>query len=143
MVELRGFKQKLGNILFHRNIFFPGSPLDEKILEKYFQRLIQYAPQLLQAYPTPLTVFAESLLDKGYQLSIPAISCTAEPLLEYQREIIEAAFGVKAFNWYGAREAGRIATECERHNGMHINLIVYTLKPTIPAMEMQAWELCC
>lgn len=121
MIELKGFKQKLINTLVHRNTFLAGSPLDDEIMERYYQRLKQLSPKLLQAYPTPLEIFAQFLDDKNYHLNIPAISSTAEPLLDHQKPLIEKVFGSKPFNWYGAREAGRIASECRQHNGMHIN----------------------
>jgi len=121
MIELKGIKQKFVNALVHRHAFFAGSPLDEQIMEKYYRLLKKLSPQLLQAYPTPLEIFTQFLADKGYQLKIPAISSTAEPLLDHQIKLIEKVFGNRPFNWYGAREAGRIATECREHKGMHVN----------------------
>ncbi len=121
MIELKGIKQKLVNYIVHRNTFFAGSPLDEVIMEKYYRRMKELSPKLLQAYPTPLEIFTQFLADKGYRLNIPSVSSTAEPLLEHQIKLIEKVFGNRPFNWYGAREAGRIASECHLHNGMHIN----------------------
>lgn len=121
MIELKGFKQKLLNTLVHRNLFLAGSPLDDLIMEKYYQMLKVLSPKLLQAYPGPLEIFSQFLLDNGYHLDIPAVSSTAEPLYDRQSRLIEKVFGGKPFNWYGAREAGRIASECKEHDGMHIN----------------------
>jgi phenylacetate-CoA ligase len=121
MIDLKGLKQKILNTLVHRNLFLAGSPLDELIMEKYYQKLKALSPKLLQAYPGPLEIFAQFLIDNGYHLDIPAISTTAEPLYDHQSRLIEKVFGGKPFNWYGAREAGRIASECKEHNGMHIN----------------------
>ncbi len=119
--DFESLKQKLSNLLIHRCIFLPGTPLDDQIMESYYQKLKIFKPQLLQAYPTPLDIFADFLKRKSYSLSIPAVSCTAEPLLEQQNKTITEVFGEPPYNWYGAREAGRIATECHAHNGMHIN----------------------
>ena len=38
-----------------------------------------------------------------------------------QVDIIQRAFGLTPFNWYGSRECGRIATECHVHRGLHVN----------------------
>lgn len=114
-------KQKLSNILIRRCIFLPGTPLDDQIMEGYYHKLRIFKPILLQSYPAPLDVFADFLERKSYHLTIPAISCTAEPLMEKQKKTIAKVFGKVPCNWYGAREAGRIATECHVHDGMHIN----------------------
>lgn len=121
MITMNGFKQKLINKLVHRNVFLPGSPLDDDIMEKYFQILKKKQPVVLQAYPNPLEILAKYLERNGYVLNIPVVSCTAEPLLEHQRKLFENVFGCNVYNWYGAREAGRISTECAYHDGMHIN----------------------
>lgn len=121
MIELKGLKQKLSNMLVHRNLFLAGSPLDDQIMECYYQKIRSISPKLLQAYPTPLEIFATFLAAKNYKLNIPAVTCTAEPLYKRQSQLFEQVFGAKPYNWYGAREAGRIASECKEHNGMHIN----------------------
>ena len=38
-----------------------------------------------------------------------------------QREFLEETFGGKVFNRYGCREISLLASECERHTGMHVN----------------------
>jgi phenylacetate-CoA ligase len=104
-----------------RSLFMPASPLDEATMSRYYKALKRWKPVFLQAYPTPLAIFADYLVENNLSLAIPAISVTAEPLLPVHRDKISTAFGTVPYNWYGAREAGRIATECKRHQGMHIN----------------------
>jgi phenylacetate-CoA ligase len=36
--------------------------------------------------------------------------------------VIEEAFGCKVFDRYGSEEVALIASECERHEGMHLNI---------------------
>lgn len=120
-IGTKTFKQKLLSLLIRRCMYLPGSPLDDDIMENYYQKLRRFKPFLLQSYPTPLDIFSDFLKRKSYSLTIPAISCTAEPLLEQQKNTIIETFGQTPCNWYGAREAGRIATECQHHDGMHIN----------------------
>lgn len=114
-------KARLKNALIDQKLFLPSSPLNEEVFAQYYLTLKQYKPAALQAYPTPLSLFAQYLINNNLSLNIPAISCTAEPLLDHQREIITQAFGVTPHNWYGSREAGRVATECNQHQGMHLN----------------------
>ena len=46
----------------------------------------------------------------------------AEALHDFHRPLIEAAFpGAQVFNTYGCREFMLIASECEHHDGLHVN----------------------
>jgi len=119
--EETGLKQRLLNRMLYRREMLFVEGFDDEAMQGYYERLSRVSPVLLQAYSTPLFLFSGFLLDHGLRLSIPAVSSTAEPLLPRQREVVEEAFGVRVYDWYGAREAGRIATECSEHNGRHIN----------------------
>lgn len=115
------WKSRVLNSVVTRNKFLASGPLDDKILGDYYEMLHDWKPSYLQAYPTALAILAEFLLRNRLSLRIPRVSVTAEPLLPSQAAVITEAFGHRPFNWYGAREAGRIATECQYHAGMHVN----------------------
>lgn len=118
-----------------RRLFLPSDRLDPATLDRYVERLRAFQPRLLQAYPTPLELLARHMIARGIKLDVPAISCTAEPLLDYQRDVIRQAFSVNPIEWYGAREAGRLAAECQAHAGMHINawgLLIETGAAALP-----------
>jgi len=114
-------KDKIKQVLFGRVIYLPSSYLNEEVMWNYYYSLMSFKADVLQAYPTPLYIFSEFLEKNNLKLKIRNINVAAEYLYPYQREKIESVFGVKIFNWYGARELGHIATECKYHNGMHIN----------------------
>jgi len=114
-------KNRIRQCLCGRTLFLPSSYLNDDIMWSYYKKLIEFRPKILQAYPTPLHIFADFLERNKLELSIKNINVAAEHLYEHQRQKIEAVFGTKIFNWYGAREIGHIATECSEHNGMHIN----------------------
>ncbi len=118
--QASSLKNKIRNA-FSNVLFLRSTPLDETTFLDYYQRLKTFSPRHLQAYATPLSMFADFLLDRGLELKIPSISVTAEPLLAAAADRIEQAFGSRPYNWYGARELGRIATECSCRKGMHIN----------------------
>jgi phenylacetate-CoA ligase len=50
-----------------------------------------------------------------------AVITSAETLLDYMRKTIEEAFGCPVFDFYGSREIGSLAGECEEHSGYHIS----------------------
>jgi len=118
----QSFGMRLRNYTYQRSLMLPSSPLDDKIMEDYYVKLNDWKPEFLQAYPTPLYEFCLYL--KKNKLKMPYLksaSVTAEPLLSYHRFTIEEVLGFRIFNWYGSRELGRVASECEIHNGLHIN----------------------
>jgi phenylacetate-CoA ligase len=43
-------------------------------------------------------------------------------LLPHERAVIERVFGVRVTDIYGCEEVGLIAGECERHEGLHVNI---------------------
>lgn len=122
-------RNKLRNVLVDRFIFLPSSPLDDTIMKAHYETLREFQPALIQAYPTPLALFAAFLIRNNLKLSVPAISTSAEPLLPDHIEVITTAFGVTPFDWYGSRELGRIATSDQHHDGLYINAYQNYLEP--------------
>jgi phenylacetate-CoA ligase len=105
-----------------RQVWAPTSLFNEAVLESYRESLNRFKPRVIYAYPTPLALFCEYLRDSGRPFYRPATTiCTAEPLLDSQREIIERMLGCRVFEHYGSREFAMIAGECERHRGLHLN----------------------
>jgi phenylacetate-CoA ligase len=104
------------------NVWAPTSLLNPEVLEKYRQLLNEFRPKIIYAYPTPLALFCEFLkdCDRPYHRPKSAI-CTAEPLQDQQRKVIEQALGCPVFEHYGTRDFGMVAAECEAHEGMHFN----------------------
>jgi phenylacetate-CoA ligase len=105
-----------------RQVWAPTSLFNEDVLEGYRQSLNRFKPRIVYAYPTPLALFCEYLRASGKLFHRPVSAiCTAEPLLEDQRRMIEEVLGCPVFEHYGSREFAMIAGECERHQGMHLN----------------------
>jgi phenylacetate-CoA ligase len=105
-----------------RNVWAPTSLLNSDILEQYRQLLSEFRPKIIYAYPTPLTLFCEYLQGCGRPYHRPKSAiCTAEPLQDHQRKVIEQALGCKVFEHYGTRDFGMVGAECEAHQGMHLH----------------------
>ena len=58
----------------------------------------------------------------GQTIPLSAALTTSETLDPQQRELIERAFECRVFDFYGQAERVVFATECERHEGHHVNL---------------------
>jgi len=118
---LAALKAKVRNVLTSRILWMPTSYLDDSILAGYYDRLCKYRPAVIQAYPTPLYLFAKYMAKNNLSYSLKTITVAAETFYDYQRELIESVFKCKVFDWYGSRELGHMASECKAHNGLHIN----------------------
>jgi len=63
------------------------------------------------------------LKQKGIdEIKPKGIISTSMMLLPQEREIIEKVFDCNVTNRYGCEEVGLIACECEKHDGMHLNI---------------------
>jgi len=138
--EIRAFEQS-GFRFHHRQVILKSSTdsITGKhwfenfgILRKYWlsvrdlpedniRRLRAIRPHHLNGYASGLLTLAEYLNDRNDSLSIPIICTGAEVLDDPMRAKIEGAFNADIFDFYGSREVGNIAWECQAHDGMHIN----------------------
>jgi phenylacetate-CoA ligase len=96
--------------------------MSERRLAAVVDAMSRYEPRLVIGYATPLYHLARYALAHGRDLpAVRGVVTTAERLFAHQREAIERAFGAKVFDRYGCREMMLIASECDRHEGKHIN----------------------
>lgn len=93
----------------------------EADLARWVDEIKQYRPVLLQGYTSILAELARYVSDRRLRLpsSLKGVYSTAEMLHDWQRDLMETAFGCKVFNQYGSREIPNIAVEC-RHGNMHV-----------------------
>jgi phenylacetate-CoA ligase len=124
-------KQRLSN-----QIVLSMYRMDESSLEAYVERLKRFQPDMLMGYPSAMAHFAEAILKAGMDTVRPrAIVLSGEALYDWQREVIERAFGTAPFDHYGCREFGAIARECEARQGRHIacERVLLEVAPSGPA----------
>jgi phenylacetate-CoA ligase len=108
---------KLKNILY-----FSAYHLSPANCSEYVDRLLEFRPKFIKAYPSSIAVFAEFAYAHRDKFDfLQGIFTASETLLPSERDRVERAFGKKLFNWYGMTEPALIITECEQHEGMHIN----------------------
>ena len=120
-VAPQGVKERMHHAFFNRRMLDVFSMSDANMGE-YASEIDRYRPEVVVSYVASVVRLAQWLLDNGRTVHSPkAVLCAAEPLFEYQRKIIEQAFGCPAFNTYGCREFMLIASECELRDGLHVN----------------------
>lgn len=105
----------------HNQLFLSSFHLSKHNMDAYISEIMRYKPLVLDGYPSTLYVLAKYLMNIGQKIQLKAALTSSETLYETQREIIEDSFQCKVFDYYGAAERVMFATECDRHEGHHIN----------------------
>ncbi|MEM2129438.1 MAG: hypothetical protein QXZ70_02445 [Candidatus Bathyarchaeia archaeon] len=96
--------------------------LSDDVLERYVRIMRKVRPLAVRGYASSVYMVAKYMLKIGCGDIRPRVVLTsAESLMDFQRKTIEDAFGCKVFDYYGSREVGAIAAECEEHSGYHIS----------------------
>lgn len=127
-----------------RVLILPCFQMDEDTMEEYARALLRFKPDVIEAYTTPMYLFARFLESKGIKDIQPkGVICSAEMLFPYQREAIEKVFHCKVFNRYGGREMGDVSHECPE-GSLHINaenIYVEFLRDGQPGRPGEAGEI--
>lgn len=137
-------KDRLYNAAFARRVL-NSFPMSETNMAEFADAIDRYRPEIIVAYVGPLVRLAQWLIATGRKIWQPqGIIGAAEALHEFQRQIIEQAFGCPAFNTYGCREFMLIAAECEQHRGLHVNadhLVVELRQPAGKGAATQSGDV--
>lgn len=133
----KGFRARLRNRFLHRTRYLDTLHMSEDDLETFARNLIARPATLLFGHAHSLYLFALFVRSRGLGGIVPrGIISTAMVLLEKQRSVIESVFQANVFNRYGCEEVSLIASECDFHAGLHVNLdllVVEVLKDGRPA----------
>ena len=97
-------------------------PIDLRI-EDSIRELNSFKPDLLRGNGSYIGVMFRQAHERSLAVHRPkAILYGGTPIAEYDRTLIETEFGVPVISSYQATEALRIAYQCERKEGFHINM---------------------
>jgi len=94
--------------------------MGEKEMLEYVHFINRRPPVSLEGYTEALFALAEFIEREGLDVAAPRTLITgAGTLFPHMRETLGRVFRAPIFDHYGTREQGLIATECERHCGLH------------------------
>ncbi|NLC72052.1 MAG: phenylacetate--CoA ligase family protein [Desulfuromonadaceae bacterium] len=83
----------------------------------------QVKPTLIFGHAHSLYLLARKLEEMRISDLCPkGIISSSMMLLPHERAKIEEIFGIKVIDRYGCEEVSLIASECEKHEGMHLNI---------------------
>lgn len=103
-------------------------------LDTLIQELNAWQPSVLATYPTAASLLAEEAQAGRLRISLQSLWSGGETLRPAQRARIEAAFGCRVRNSYGASEFLCMASECA-HGGLHLNADWVILEPVDAAWQ--------
>ena len=88
--------------------------MTEEDMESYIATVNSFKPDLIRGYAGSLHELCRYTKKRDLTIHKPKILVSAaETLSDEVRQIIEAVFGTKLYNFYGSREATTIAGECQ------------------------------
>lgn len=140
----RNIISKIKREFVNRVLFLDAFNMNENKMEEFADELEKFKPHVILAYTNAIYLFARFLQDNGRRIYPKGIICSAETLTQEKREVIESVFRCKVYNRYGSREIGLLASECEKHEGMHINaenVYIEIIKGDKPAQDGEMGEV--
>lgn len=109
--------------------------INQSTFETHLKKIRDYQPTYFLGYPSALYDFCFLAQEFGVdlrELKLKVVFTTAEPLLSYQREMIQEVTGSRCVSQYGNAEGGFNAFECPAGN-MHIAVETTWLRLQNPA----------
>lgn len=116
-------KKKLRQLLLDRIIYLDTMDINEDSVRRFLDDWQRERPNFIFGHAHSIYILATYLRRMGLDDIRPrGIIATSMMLLEPERQVIEAVFGCRVTNRYGCEEVGLIACECDRHDGLHLNV---------------------
>jgi phenylacetate-CoA ligase len=115
-----GVKIKFHNFLYNRKSV-QCYQLNEVIINNIINEVNNFKPKLIWVFIDQMHIIAKYINENKIQVHKPvAIFAGATKVYDHARRDIEEAFGVPVIDFYGSRELGDVACECEKRKGLHI-----------------------
>ncbi len=122
-ILLKDIKSKLKNWLLTPTIYLDTMSVTEESVKKFDKECHKAKPTLLFGHSHSLFILSQYVQHLSIKFIHPkGIISSCMMLLPHERKTIEDIFGVRVFDRYGCEEVSLIASECERHEGMHLNI---------------------
>lgn len=104
-------------------IFLDTMAVSSASVVKFVEQWHKVEPTLIFGHAHSIFILANMLEDMQIRDIRPAgIISSSMMLLSHERKKIEEIFGTRVIDRYGCEEVSLIASECEKHEGMHLNI---------------------
>jgi phenylacetate-CoA ligase len=119
---LATWRGRLKNRLLERMFSLDTLRMNEGMMEDFSREIFRLTPTLLFGHAHSLYLFAQFWEATGKpRPPFKGITSTAMVLHEHERTLCERVFSIGIFDRYGCEEVSLIASECEAHQGLHVN----------------------
>ena len=103
--------------------FLSAFDMSDSNLRKYVKIINSFKPRFIYGYASALYFLSRWIVENSVSIWRPrAIFTTSEKLYDYMRSSIELAFNCEVFDNYGLNDGGVSAFECDRHEGLHVDM---------------------
>jgi phenylacetate-CoA ligase len=116
-------KEKIIHNFLQPYIYLDTMAVSPDSVQKFARNWEKVQPTLLYGHAHSIFILAQYVKDIGCtQIRPTGILSTSMMLLPHERKLIEQVFSCKVTDRYGCEEVSLIGCECEKHNGMHMNI---------------------
>jgi phenylacetate-CoA ligase len=105
---------------YNNQLLLSSRHLTDRCAGAIIDKLAEYRPDMLQAYPSTAYTLSGYLARRNVRLRVPVVFSASEPLYPHQRQAILEWLGCKILDMYGMAERVAFATQCE-HGSLHVN----------------------
>jgi phenylacetate-CoA ligase len=105
-----------------RHLFINSYQMTDENMSRVVQKLREFAPLSIQAYPSALAILAGWMKrhDEPPIESVTVLLCGSEGLYHMQKELFSEVFQARVYNWYGHTESCCLAGYCENEDYYHV-----------------------
>lgn len=106
----------------NKNLIMSSYHLTDETLLKYINKIREFKPDFIQAYPSAITILARFMKEHEVEpfTTVKAILCASENLYSWQRKLLEEVMECRVWSFYGHAERAALAGECEKSTHYHI-----------------------
>lgn len=117
------WKEKVKHWALQPMIYLDTMSVNDESVKTFAREWKRMQPTLLYGHAHSIYILATYLNKMGIDdLKPRGILSTSMMLMPSERKIIENQFGTKVIDRYGCEEVSLIGCECERHEGLHLNI---------------------
>jgi len=116
-------KEKLKHWLIEPIIYLDTMCVTQETVKSFVAEWNTVRPTLLFGHAHSIYILAKYIRDMSIADIRPrGILSTSMMLMPQERKVIEDVFSAKVTDRYGCEEVSLIGSECEKHEGMHLNI---------------------
>lgn len=98
-----------------------ANAMSPAVVDRYIESMKSFNGDYIRGYASAVYLLAVGLNERKTVIPLKAILTSSDGLLPHYRDVIRKAFKCEVFDFYGQNEDVLTGTECETHNGFHIN----------------------